>query len=147
MNMAGTIILFIYLFLMAVHDLKKHEIQPFISVLTAVLLMGMKIYEIYLGETTWMAAFSGVPVGVLLIGISVVTRGEIGMGDGITFMISGIILGVFENGVLLFISLIFTALIGGLLCLIKCVGRKYKLPFVPFVFIGYGVICLWNIIC
>lgn len=145
--MLGYMILFIYLLFMAGYDLKRREIQLGISAAVAVLLAVVQIYGIFQGETTWLNAFSGVVVGILLIGVSIVTRGEIGIGDGITFIISGMVLGIFENGVLLFISLLFTAFTGGFLFLIKRVGRKYTMPFVPFVFVGYGVICLWNTIC
>lgn len=146
-NMLGYMILFIYLLFMAGYDLKRREIQLGISAVVAVLLAVVQIYGIFQGETTWLNAFSGVVVGILLIGVSIATRGEIGIGDGITFIISGMVLGIFENGVLLFISLLFTAFTGGFLFLIKRVGRKYTMPFVPFVFVGYGVICLWNTIC
>lgn len=145
--MLGYMILFIYLLFMAGYDLKRREIQLGISAVVAALLAVVQIYGIFQGETAWINAFSGVVVGILLIGVSIVTRGEIGIGDGITFIISGMVLGIFENGVLLFISLLFTAFTGIFLFLIKRVGRKYTMPFVPFVFVSYGVICLWNIIC
>ena len=60
-------------------------------------------------------------------------------------MVSGLVFGIYENGVLLFLSLVFTAFVSAILMVAKHVGRKYTLPFVPFVFTGYGVMCIWKI--
>lgn len=139
------IILFIYLFLMSVYDMRKKEIQIEISVVTIVVLTAGQMCRIAHGGAAWYLAFAGVIEGVLLIGLSKITHGQIGIGDGIVFVVSGVILGFWGNGVLLFLSLILAAVTGVFLLLFRRVGRKDTIPFVPFIFVGYGVMCLWEI--
>lgn len=145
MEVGGYVVLFVYLLVMSVYDIRKGEIQLTISLLAAIVLLARRLSLVFGGELVFWAAFSGVLVGGVLIAVSILTGGEIGIGDGIVFMISGLIFGIYENGVLLFLSLILTAFVSAILIVAKHVGRKYTLPFVPFVFAGYGVMCIWKI--
>ncbi len=67
------------------------------------------------------------------------------IGEGIIFMICGLLFGFYENSILLFLSLVFTAAASVVLIITKHVGRKYTLPFAPFVFAGFGVMCIWKV--
>lgn len=145
-KIACYIILFIYLFLMSIYDIRKKEIQIEISVVTIVVLAAGQICRIACGEQIWYLAFTGVIEGGLLIGLSKITKGQVGIGDGIVFITSGVMFGFFENGILLFLSLVFAAVAGVFLLLLRRVGRKDMIPFVPFIFVGYGVMCLWKIL-
>lgn len=145
MELAAYIILFIYFFVASVYDMKDREIPLFISVAAACLLFAIRLYFVCRGQMPVQTAFLGVGIGIVLLIISVLAKGEIGAGDGILFIVSGLVCGFYENGVLLFVSLVFTAIAGGVLILVKRVGRKYGLPFAPFVFAGYGVVCIWKI--
>lgn len=142
--MLSRIILFLYLLLMSVYDIKKREIQIEISGIVAVVLAARQLYFVLQGDVSWLSAFAGVAVGVLIVVVSGITRGQIGIGDGIVFMISGMSLSFYENGVLLFLSLVVGSVSGVFLILSRHGGRKTILPFVPCVFIGYGVMCLWK---
>lgn len=144
MRTASDVLFFIYLFLMAIYDIKKRKIQLECSAVVAVLLAIQQVCIVYRGEISIAGVFWGMMVGVVLIGLSILTKGAIGVGDGILFVISGLFLGIYENGILLLLSLFFTAIAGGFLIMSKHVGKTYTLPFVPFVFIGYGVMCVWK---
>lgn len=144
-KMTGYIILFIYLFIMAIYDVKKREIHLPFSAVAALVLIARQLYFIAGGKVTVAGAFLGVCVGIVLIMVSIVTRGGIGIGDGILFMVCGLFFGFYENSVLLFLSLILTAFVSGVLIIVRQVGRKYTLPFAPFVFVGYGVMCVWKV--
>lgn len=143
--MAGYIIVFVYLIIMAVYDLKKREIHLPISAVAALVLAARQLYLIGQGEVSAASAFLGVCVGFFLIMVSIATRGALGIGDGILFMVCGLLLGLYENSVLLFLSLLLTAFVSGVLMIVCHVGRKYTLPFAPFVFVGYGVMCVWKV--
>lgn len=145
-KIACYIILFIYLFLMSIYDIRKKEIQIEISVVTIVVLAAGQICRIACGEQIWYLAFTGVIEGGLLIGLSKITKGQVGIGDGIVFITSGVMFDFFENGILLFLSLVFAAVAGGFLLLLRRVGKKDMIPFVPFIFVGYGVMCVWKIL-
>ncbi len=146
MRVAQMIILGGYLLTMAFWDVYKKEIHLGVTAAAGLLLAGMQIYFVLGGEMSWYHAFSGAFAGVLLMGVSVVSRGSIGMGDGIVFLLCGVVLGVYEALVLLFLALCLSATAGVGLLIVKKVGGNASLPFVPFVCIGYGVMWLWKII-
>ncbi len=143
--MTGYLIVFAYLFFMMVYDIRKREIHLPFSAAVALILLVRQIYLVCLGEAAASHAFWGIMVGVFLVVLSVLTRGGIGIGDGILFMICGLLFGFYENSILLFLSLVFTAAVSGVLIITKHVGRKYTLPFAPFVFVGFGVMCIWKV--
>ncbi len=144
MELGAYISLFIYFFAASIYDVKDREIPLFISAAAACLLFAIRLYFVCRSEMAIQTAFLGVAIGIALLIISVLSKGEIGAGDGILFIVSGFVFGFYENGVLLFVSLAFAAIAGGVLIVVKRVGRKYELPFAPFVFAGYGVICIWK---
>lgn len=143
--MTGYLIVFAYLFFMMVYDIRKREIHLPFSAAVALILLVRQIYLVCLGEAAASHAFWGIMVGVFLVVLSVLTRGGIGIGDGILFIICGLLFGFYENSILLFLSLVFTAAVSGVLIITKHVGRKYTLPFAPFVFVGFGVMCIWKV--
>lgn len=145
MKVAAYISLFIYFLAASVYDVKDRKIPMFVSAAAACVLFVIRLYFVCRGEMPVQTAFLGVGIGAALLGVSVLTKGEIGAGDGMMFMVSGLVSGFYENAVLLFVSLVFTAAAGGVLVVVKRVGRKYELPFAPFVFAGYGVICIWKL--
>lgn len=79
---------------------------------------------------------SGLLPGVLLCAIGIVSRGALGLGDGILVMPVGLYLGIKTTGIMV-ICAFFLAFIWGILLL--CFGRRkkeYAFPFAPFLFIG-----------
>lgn len=79
----------------------------------------------------------GVSIGIFLIICSFITRGQIGIGDGIICCFIGISCGFFENLNILFISLLLSAIVSFILLIKKRVERKTEIPLIPFLFIGY----------
>lgn len=75
--------------------------------------------------------------GVACIVFSLISKGEIGMGDG--WMLLG--MGALMEYELLFCTCIFgmllAAVVAGILFIVFHKGRKYSIPFVPFLAAGY----------
>ncbi len=80
---------------------------------------------------------TGMIVGVLFIVISKVTRGAIGMGDGLLLCVTGLGLGIWRNLEMLCYALLFAAIYSSILLIRNFRNRKRKIPFVPFLFLGY----------
>ncbi len=84
----------------------------------------------------------GLFLGVLLFGVSLLTRGALGRGDGIFIAILGInwgfstVFSVFSGALLL------SALLAILLIIVKKANRKTAFPFLPFLGASYGIIYL-----
>ena len=95
------------------------------------------IINIFLPEYTVKEIAFGVVIGVALWGISYVTAGQIGNGDGLLFVVTGLFIGGINNFALLFWSTSFCAIAAGVLLFAKKVGRKDRIPFVPFVLLAY----------
>lgn len=137
--------MFIYLLLMAVNDIRKKEIHLGITAVVGVALAAKQLYLVYQGEMSAGSAFLGILTGIFLIVVSVVTGGQIGIGDGILFVICGLFFSLYETSILLLISLFLTAVVSGIMIVIKRVGKRDTIPFAPFVLAGYGVMCLWKL--
>lgn len=88
----------------------------------------------------------GALLGAVLMGLSRISEGAMGMGDGIFFLISGIYFGFWRNLLLLCAALLLCSCAG--LCLIirgRMTGkdcRRKKLPFLIFVLVPGVIITL-----
>ena len=83
---------------------------------------------------------SGCRVGVFLYLMSKATRGAVGEGDALVYLMTGVTLGFFGNIELLTLSLFFSAIVSVFLLVFRKVGKKKRIPFVPFTAIAYGVV-------
>ena len=75
-------------------------------------------------------------IGISLLIISKITA-QIGAGDGIVFIITGLGLGFWNNFWLLWEGLLLMAAVSLLLLLFQKINWKSKLPFLPFVLGAY----------
>lgn len=81
-------------------------------------------------------ALAGGALGICVIGICVLSK-EMGVGDGALLMILGLALGIRRQISILFIALVLCAAAAAALCLMGRVKRRSRLPFVPFLLLGY----------
>lgn len=134
LSVISNVTLWIGLLWNGVLDLWKKKIS-FIPVILMV-LTGISIHFL-LGEITepwvWYGFFPG--AGCLML--SLVSKGEIGMGDG--WMLLG--MGALMNFEMLFctciLGMMMAALAAGVLLVLFHKNRKYSIPFVPFLAGGY----------
>lgn len=78
---------------------------------------------------------AGIGFGVLLLAVA--TGESIGIGDGMVLAVSGIFLGFRKNLELLLAALFLAGVVSLFLLTVKRKGRKYRLPFVPFLAAAY----------
>ena len=81
----------------------------------------------------------GMLLGVAMIVISAITRGSVGMGDGILLVVTGVYLGGYENLELFMTGLLLSALWSLGLLVFKKKKRKDEIAFVPFLLLSYFV--------
>ncbi len=139
-------ILLVYLLIMTGFDVTKGRISLCLSLISAGGLVLLRIQEVCENEMSFGVMFSGIYIGVILLILSKLSRGGIGAGDGIVFVVTGLVYGIWENAVLLLIALTLSGVVGGILLILHKVGRKALIPFVPFVSVGYGVMFIWKYI-
>ena len=125
------------LILMAVMDIRKRKIPA-----ALVLLFGCAAV-LCRGGYLWKEALWGCLPGVLILFLNRVSRGQVGLGDGVMLMGTGLYLGGSASlKVFMFsLGLIFIYSCAGLT--IKRLSGKSQLPFAPFYLAAYlGVVYL-----
>lgn len=125
-------------------DLKYREIPRITLCFGAVGANLLLIIQIFEGNKVWWDCLGGMSVGIVLVLISIVTNQQIGIGDGILFVLTGIGLGTIENIILLISSLCITGLTSLVLLTTKKIGRKTALPFIPFVWASFVAEIFFN---
>lgn len=131
--MAGT-----YLMINTVTDIKEKKIYLWISI---VYMISTFLFYAWIMPEEWIRAFAGVLPGALLLGLSKLSKGELGIGDGIVIAILGIMVGI--KGILMITM--YAVLLCSLACLglkiIKKVQWKTSIPMIPFLMAGF---CFWK---
>lgn len=124
----------IFLVLGAIWDIKQKKIP--LVLLICFMVTGLLI-NILWPEHSARDIVCGVLIGIILYAVSYVTSGQIGEGDGILFMATGLFVGGMSNFVLLLWASVLCAVPAGIMLIAKKAGRKDRIPFVPFVFLAY----------
>lgn len=119
--------------LLALEDLKIKKIPIIPLVLTGI--VGMIFHLLNWNRNIW-DILAGMFIGVVLYFISVITKGKIGRGDGVLFMVTAVYLGFWNNLVLLWIACILAGVVGSVMMIFFKKKKDYKLPFVPFVLLA-----------
>lgn len=132
------VIVGIYLAVMAVVDGRSKEIPVFPGMICFVCIVVGQIA----GGTPWQSWLPGISIGVVLYGISKGSRGSIGEGDALVYILTGALLGVVRNLELLLLSLLLCSVASIGLLVVRRVGRHHKIAFVPFTAIAYGMVVL-----
>ncbi len=119
---------------MAIQDIKEHYFSnEFVWLMLA--------FGIILIPTNPFVSLLNVLLGVALLGggmagLSVITKGQIGMGDAKLFAILALYFGAKSAFMILMYSLILSAIVSLVLITVKRAGRKTEIPFVSFIALG-----------
>lgn len=98
---------------------------------------------IFRGASMVFDTMLGMAPGAVVIIVSLFSKGQIGIGDGIVIIFLGGMLGGSESVEVLILSLIFVFLFSAVGLLMKKLSKKTALPFIPFYFAAYlGVVYL-----
>ena len=130
LKIINTILLLVYF---SYEDIRYRKISTYL------LLIGYVIAVIYLIAARELALWeylAGGCVGVLFLFLSIGGEG-IGIGDSILIMLLGMLLGVRRQISVLFIGVLLCAVTAAVLFAAGKVGKKSKLPFVPFLLAAY----------
>lgn len=138
MDIYTKIFVLIMLIIFSVEDILYREIS--VKVILVFLLMGIGI-RVYDNTLLSTEIFWGIFIGMIIIASSIILAGNIGVGDGIIFVLTGLFLGIADNLRILIFSVTISGIIGGLLIILKIKKKDYKMPFTVFILISYiGVI-------
>lgn len=125
-----------YLSICVITDIRKQRISTKVSLVFGT--AGLFLIFIFIKDEIVFHLLGIVP-GIVIMAMSAATRGAVGMGDGILFIVMGIYIGMDENVCILLTALFLCSIISIILLAAKQKGRKDRLPFAPFVMCA--VIC------
>lgn len=118
----------------SIEDIRQKKITVMITLFSGII--GILLHLFFQNQSIY-EMLTGVLAGTFILLLSRLTKGRIGMGDGIIFMLTGLYLGLMDNLILMCISFSLAGLWGIFLIFIKNNSKNEKIPFVPFLFIGY----------
>lgn len=90
----------------------------------------------------WISVLGGILLGLLVLGVAYISRGNIGCGDGVILMATGALLGGYRNLMLFMYALFLCCFVCVGLLLFRRVGRKSGIAFVPFMLPAYLIIII-----
>ena len=130
MERSGTLL---FLLFSSFLDIRKREIS-----IPVTLLFGLAgvVYSVRTGRTMtdYLIPFG---IGILILGGSVLTRGQVGMGDGWMLLALGCMLRMECYIQMACIGMLLAAAYSGVLMLVFRKNRKTEIPLVPFLLLGY----------
>lgn len=128
----------IYLVAMALSDAKNKKIPIIPGAICMAVVVAIQIISKN-PPGKWMP---GIIIGIFIYIVSLVSRGQVGTGDGFVYLVSGVALGFGRNLELLTISLLLASVVASYLIVVKKAGRKTCMPFIPFTAVAYGVVMM-----
>ena len=114
-------------------DIRKREISVPVTLLFG--LAGV-VYSVRTGRTMTDYLIP-LGIGILILGGSVLTRGQVGMGDGWMLLALGCMLRMECYIQMACIGMLLAAAYSGVLMLVFRKNRKTEIPLVPFLLLGY----------
>lgn len=127
------------LLLLAVNSLWDIRKKTICSGCAACFALGGVICMIADGQAGWMRGFFGLLPGIFLVGISLISRGSVGFGDGLILMVMGLYLGFSPTMTVLFWGILLGAVFGMGLLVFRRADKKTAFPFVPFLLGGFMI--------
>lgn len=124
----------ILLVIVAIQDIKWKKIRLWIVILSGLLLCLCIPFCSTLSITDRVC---GLVIGLGVILLSKVTRGKIGMGDGLVLGVTGMGLGFWGNMELFALALAIAAFFSIVLIILSRANRKKSIPFMPFLLLSY----------
>lgn len=133
------LVLFFFLAVCAVFDgiwKKIPLVVVWLGILTAVLLH----LEGAMGEETWLVVGLSLAPGGMFWFLSFLSEEKVGYGDGWVLLMIGLFLGVGRCFLILLTGLTAETFVMLVLLVFRKVHRNKKVPFVPFLLLGMGVV-------
>ena len=127
----------------SIFDIKYKSLPGWFLMIGGALAIGLA--ALLKPVSLWEMA-GGLLLGLFLLGISFVTRGALGRGDGIFLAIVGLNLGFSTVFSIFSGALLLAAILAVLLMIIKRVKKDTALPFLPFLGVSYGIFCIGSLL-
>ena len=98
---------------------------------------GVLLFGGWFGTVEWQSRVGGAMVGVVLLLFAYFSKEAMGLADGVILLVSGVAFGLYETVAFCFLAALYAGVFSGVLLLTKKAGRKTRIPFFPFLLLGY----------
>lgn len=115
-------------------DLKRKYVNIYICLIFgAIGVMCRCIFE----NSNLLSVLATIIPGIFMMLISIISNESIGKGDSIVICTIGLYMGLINVIIILFIGLMVSCITGIICMVIMKKGKNYRLPFVPFITLGF----------
>lgn len=121
---------------LAIEDIKYKKIN--IGCIGVGYILGMTGL-IICGQSRFRSLAGGIGIGLAVCLLHWITQKGIGLGDGMLAVLIGICTGAEFTIICLCAAFFLASFVALTLCCLKRMGRKGRIPFVPFLFLGYMI--------
>lgn len=142
MYLIFAVIIGVLLFVAGAMDLKSKTINRGIILVLMIVCFAGAFIKVFINKEfgTW-EIIGGVLIGLCAIGLSMVSREQIGRGDGLVIVAIGLMLGFRKCLFAVCMASIIMTLVSVIVLILRKGNRNTKLPFIPALFAGY-VMCM-----
>ncbi|MBR4669717.1 MAG: prepilin peptidase [Butyrivibrio sp.] len=130
------ILMFIFMFVLSVQDIRNREISAKLLMICAVISISGAVIGILSNNMSIIDVAISLLPGAGLLLLSFVTRQQIGYGDGLIALILGPALGIEILIIGLMAAFFGSGVFSLILLAVKKAKRKSRIPFVPFITLG-----------
>jgi len=130
------------LLIAGITDIRKQIIS---RRLLGILFIACLITVPFMTKNSLFSMIGGLAIGFCAIGISMVSREQIGRGDGIVITAIGLVLGARQCLLVVCIASLLMSFIAIGVLLFRKGNRQTRLPFLPAIFAGY-VFCAGQVL-
>ncbi len=138
-------VLAVYLAIAAIVDILRRKLQyrlllcGFVPVIVSVLCLYFAGDEASLLSSGLVSRALGLAVGLIFFILSCVTKERIGKGDAVIFCICGATMGIGSLIPIIMMSFLLSAVYSVAMLATGKLGKKSRIAFVPFIFLGYAM--------
>lgn len=132
-----------FLMVMSYSDVKRKEVNVHIIGLFLALALIVTALGYHVYEPNFLSVILGTLLGIIIYGISILTKGEIGEGDAYVIIALGMMLGCTKVFFIVSIAFVLAAVSVLILKLSKKISISSTLPFVPYILASYVVFLLF----
>lgn len=122
-----------------IFDIRNKGISKRYLIIAMIVVLATEGILIIKEERSITDLFIDIMPGIFLLLITGITKGKMGAGDGIVFLILGLMIGYFPALMVMTAALFLSGIYGGYLMLVKKASRTLTIPWMPFVLMAYWV--------
>ncbi len=130
----------VYMGICAVFDIRHKEVSLLWILAGIAAASGFGIWRIALGAATVTGTGLSLLPGVFFLLMGFGTKEKVGYGDGLLLLAAGLFLGAYRCFLALCIGLAFSAATALFLLAFRKADRNSRMPFIPFLLTGMGVV-------